>query len=53
MLENGTQFVDFYEGICGYKSEQMEITFIPDRERDLLGIKIVDKRKVRKALIFI
>ena len=49
VLENGTQFMDFYEGICGYKSEQMEITFIADRERDLLGIKIVDKRKVRKS----
>lgn len=49
VLKNGTQFVDFYEGICGYKSDEIEITFIPDRERDLLGIRIKDKRKIRKS----
>ncbi len=48
ILSGGTQFVDCYTGVCGYKSQNIDVTFTADRERDLLAITLKDRRKVKK-----
>lgn len=45
ILKGGTQYIDYYRGVCGYRSASADITLAADRDRDLLCIHIADKRK--------